>query len=69
MDNTDISLPQLGENALDVFSVIALRIFVIVGKRVQEWREAGQVGHVNGLTRGDKEEPNFELVPYTGWNK
>jgi hypothetical protein len=68
MDNTDVSLPQLGENALDVFSVVALRIFVAVGKQVKVWRDAGQIGHVNGLRKGDVELPNFELVPYTGWN-
>jgi hypothetical protein len=68
LDSTEITLPQLlGDNPKDVASVIALRIFVFVGKQVQTWRANGQVGHVKGLTRGNKTEPNFELIAYTGW--
>jgi hypothetical protein len=68
LDNTDISLPHLGENSDDITAVVALRMFVLVGKRVKEWREKGQIGTIKGLVRGDETEPNFELVPYTGWN-
>jgi hypothetical protein len=67
MDNTAISLPQLGENRDDVIAAIALRIIVEVGKKVGEWRESGQIGLIDGLHRADKVEPNFALVPYEGW--
>ncbi|KAL3903571.1 MAG: hypothetical protein SGILL_010395 [Bacillariaceae sp.] len=67
LDNTAISLPQLGEHTEDVKAAIALRIFVLVGKKVAEWREAGQQGLIDGLHRGDKVEPNFDLVAYEGW--
>jgi hypothetical protein len=78
-DNTDLTLPQLGENKRDIIPVIALRTAVFVGKKVKEWRESGQRGLVKGLIRGGtmtpdgdvsggKLEPNFELVPYTGWS-
>ena len=84
LDNTMISLPQslLQSTANDdsssdnakrsksvITATIALRIFVLVGKKVDEWRAAGQVGLINGLHRmkdGQKiVEPNFELIPYT----
>jgi hypothetical protein len=68
LDNTPISLPQLGQNPEDVKAAIALRIFVLVGKKVKEWRESGQHGAIDGLHRGDVVEPNFELVPYE-WNQ
>jgi hypothetical protein len=68
LDNTDLSLPRLGDNSDDIAAVVALRIFVLIGKRVKEWREKGQIGTIKGLVRGDVTEPNFELVPYTGWN-
>jgi hypothetical protein len=67
LDNTAISFPQLGENPYDVQAAIALRIFVLVGKRVREWRKSGQVGRENGLHRNGAVEPNFELVPYPDW--
>jgi hypothetical protein len=41
----------------------------LVGKQVAEWRAKGQVGNVEGLKRGDVQEPNFELIPYTDWDK
>ena len=66
LDNTDLSLPMA--NLEDIVAVVALRLFVLVGKRVQEWRAAGQVGISMGLKRGGEVEPNFELVPYTDWN-
>lgn len=68
LDTTEITLPQLGENLKDVATAVALRIFVFVGKQVGEWRSNGQVGNVNGLKRGDIQEPNFELVPYNDWS-
>jgi hypothetical protein len=67
LDNTAISLPHLGDNMEDVKAAVALRIFVLVGKKVAEWREAGQQGLIDGLHRGDNVEPNFELVAYVGW--
>jgi hypothetical protein len=74
LDNTMIALPQsMLQSAKDVVSknvvtaTIALRIFVFVGKKVKEWRDAGQHGAIDGLHRGENVEPNFELVPYTGW--
>ncbi|KAG7366383.1 hypothetical protein IV203_029053 [Nitzschia inconspicua] len=67
LDNTALSLPQLGENQEDVTAAIAMRIFVFVGKRVQEWRESGQEGKIDGLHRGGVVEPNFDLVPYMDW--
>lgn len=74
LDNTKISLPpsllQIANGNIQkqiVDATIALRIFVLVGKKVQEWRAAGQHGQVDGLHRGGLVEPNFDLVPYTGW--
>lgn len=69
LDNTDVTLPHLGENSEDVTTAIALRIFVFVGKQVETWRAKGQVGGIKGLRRGDILEPNFELVPYLDWGK
>ena len=78
LDNTMISLPQSllqpsGNSKSVVVATIALRIFVLVGKKVEEWRAAGQVGQVDGLHRRrdgkDIIEPNFELVPYNDWKK
>mmetsp|Transcript_34033 Transcript_34033/g.81804 ORF Transcript_34033/g.81804 Transcript_34033/m.81804 type:complete len:560 (+) Transcript_34033:97-1776(+) len=82
LDNTMISLPQSilrsssttsSRNDVDLISkdvvatTIALRIYVLVGRKVKEWRDARQIGLIDGLHRGDNVEPNFELVPYTGW--
>lgn len=69
LDNTDITLPQLGENQKDVLPAIALRIYVLVGMQVRAWRAIGQKGTVKGLVRGHVTEPNFELVPYADWAK
>lgn len=68
LDATELSLPQLGDNKRDLVAAVALRIYVFVGKQVQKWRFDGQTGTVSGLERGGKTEPNFELVPYTGWS-
>jgi hypothetical protein len=67
LDNTDLSLPQFDKGRQDILAVIALRVFVFVGKRVTEWREMGQKGNMNGLHRNGTVEPNFELIPYLGW--
>jgi hypothetical protein len=84
LDNTDLSLPWAyvslpGEQGQDdqqqqqqaedlILANIALRIFVVAGKQVADWRAVGQYGKVDGLHRNGKIEPNFELVPYTGWS-
>ena len=68
LDTTAIALPQLGYNPEDVAAAVALRVFVFVGKQVRKWRSEGQEGKKDGLVRGSKLEPNFELIPYTGWN-
>ena len=36
LDNTDLSLPQLGDNKTDIAAVVALRLYVVIGKKVQE---------------------------------
>ncbi len=65
LDNTDLTYPIGGDNLRsDALLSIAMRIFIIVGYQVQDWRANKQLGHTNGLTRGDKEYPNFELIPY-----
>jgi hypothetical protein len=68
LDNTDLSLPQFDENRLDVMTVIALRVYVLVGKQVAEWRAMGQHGMIDGLHRNSTVEPNFKLIPYDEWN-
>lgn len=68
LDNTDLSLPQFEEsNVGAVLANIALRIFVIVGKGVGDWRHMGQQGLIDGLHRNGTVEPNFALIPYEGW--
>ncbi len=64
LDNTDISGPMWGHGSGDVWTAIGLRIFVLVGKQVEIWRNAGISGGVDGLTRNGVVEPNFELVRY-----
>ncbi len=67
LDNTDLSLPHFisnDEQRADIYTAVAMRIYIIVGYQVKKWRDKGQIGHINGLTRGDVEEPNFDLVPY-----
>lgn len=68
LDNTDLTLPQFDLNQADIFANIALRLYVIVGKGVSDWRHMGQSGKVDGLHRNGTVEPNFELVPYEGWD-
>jgi len=67
LDNTDITLPLLGDVHVGSITNVALRVFVIVGQQVSQWRAAGQVGKVNGLERSGRVEPNFELIPFIGW--
>ncbi len=74
LDNTDLTNPQLYQNLRslennltlrkDILAVVALRTFIVVGYQVAEWRKNKQIGHIDGLTKGDKEYPNFELIPY-----
>ena len=64
LDNTHLSNPQQDGFYEDILAAVALRIFIIVGNQVKVWRAHKQVGHVKGLTRGEKEYGNFELVPY-----
>jgi hypothetical protein len=68
LDNTDLSLPQFDENRRDITAVIALRVYVLVGKQVADWRAMGQHGLVDGLHRNHTVEPNFALIPYDGWS-
>jgi len=67
LDNTDLSAPRFDEDRDAVLAVIAIRIFVLVGAQVTEWRAMGQEGKIDGLHRNGAVEPNFELVPYQGW--
>lgn len=67
LDNTDLTLPMFEEGRDDILAVIALRVFVIVGKQVMEWRAMGQRGMIDGLHRNGTVEANFELIPYNGW--
>lgn len=41
-----------------------MRIFVLVGKQVEIWRDAGISGGINGQTQNGVTKPNFELVRY-----
>lgn len=72
MDNTDLTLPFFDDKALQhrdqIVANIALRIFVLVGKGVTDWRERGQHAWADGLHRNGTVEPNFKLVPYN-WNQ
>jgi hypothetical protein len=81
LDTTDLALPwapspfssleqqqKEGQKYQElVLANIALRIFVVAGKQVADWRAVGQHGEIDGLHRNGEIEPNFELVPYTGW--
>jgi hypothetical protein len=41
----------MGENPQDVSATIAMRIAALIGKQVETWRTAGQIGKVDGLHR------------------
>lgn len=64
LDNTDLSSPMRGTLTNEVFAAIALRIYVVVGKQVKVWRDAGISGGVNGVTTNGVTKPNFKLVRY-----
>ena len=64
LDNTDLSAPMWGHGGDDIWTAIALRIFVLVGKQVEIWRDAGISGGINGQTQNGVTKPNFELVRY-----
>ncbi|GAX23583.1 hypothetical protein FisN_12Hh149 [Fistulifera solaris] len=66
-DNTDLSNPQFDQNANDILAAVALRVFIVVGKQVSDWRAVGQKGMIDGLHRNGIVEPNFDLIPYEGW--
>lgn len=67
-DNTDLSNPQFDQNSHDILAAVALRVFVLVGKQVSDWRAVGQKGMIDGLHRNGIVEPNFDLIPYEGWS-
>ena len=64
LDTTDLVDPQFGDNQKDIIAVIAMRIYLVVGHQVAEWRRSNQIGKVNGLQRNGKVEPNPEEVTY-----
>ena len=66
LDNTDISsaMTIMNKSMLQLQYLVALRIFVIVGKKVKEWRMVQQEGRIDGLYRGNHVEPNFDLIAY-----
>jgi hypothetical protein len=69
LDNTDLSRPLFDDKSKRdlLLANIALRVFVLVGKGVANWRAKGQRGMIDGMHRGGTVEPNFELLPYN-WN-
>ena len=67
-DNTDLSNPQFDQNGNDILAAVALRVFVVVGKQISDWRAIGQKGMIDGLHRNGTVEPNFDLIPYEGWS-
>lgn len=71
LDNTDLTLPQLGENIKEVATVVALRDGVNIGKMSMEWRESGHQTKDAGIAL--VHQPNNVIVPfvsevYTGWS-
>jgi hypothetical protein len=68
LDNTDLSLPQFGENRQDIAAVIALRVYVLVGKQVADWRAMGQYAMMDRMHRNKTLEPTEVFVPYDGWS-
>jgi hypothetical protein len=61
LDNTPISQALIGNNVgtmghprpLDVLGIVGLRLYVLLGKQVKQWRDGGQVGAIDGLHRND----------------
>jgi hypothetical protein len=68
LDNTDLTLPQLGDSKKEVATVIALRCAVLIGKQKQTWTQAGLRSTTHGWLRGDVAINNVDLVPYTEWS-
>ena len=64
LDNTDLTSAKMGEDRESILAATALRVFVFVGHQVKAWRDAGQVGGIQGLTKNGVTEPNYELVGY-----
>ena len=64
LDNTDLTSVKMGEDRESVLAAVALRIFVFVGHQVKAWRDIGQSGGIEGLTKNGVTEPNYELVRY-----
>ena len=65
LDNTDVLFAGSKDEEKDAISAtIALRIYVLVGKQVKAWRDAGTSGGVNGVTKNGVTTPNFDLVRY-----
>jgi len=76
LDNTDISSPiynyhEDNNNAQTkkgieemMYALIALRVYVLVGKQVQIWRTKGMSGVVDGWSTREGLKPNYELVRY-----
>lgn len=54
LDNTDLSYAQ--PEAKDLVATIAMRIFALIGFKVDLWRKVGQAGRVDGLHRNGKIE-------------
>ena len=68
LDNTDLTLPQLGDSKKQTATVIALRSAVLIGKQKQEWTKAGLRSTERGWLRGDQAINSVDLVPYTEWS-
>lgn len=54
LDNTDLSYAQ--PEAKDLVATIAMRIFALIGFKVELWRKVGQAGRVDGLHRNGQIE-------------
>ena len=61
MDNTDISQPRKGQGLDEVMVAIVLKTFIVVGKQVKVWRDAGMSGGIKGLTKNGVTRPNYPL--------
>jgi hypothetical protein len=68
MDNTDLMLPLWSTQKSNMLSIIALRLYVLIGWQVAQWRAVGQVGTRDGVQKGNVLDPNKDLGIYTGWD-
>lgn len=64
LDTRDLVGPQFGENRNDRIALIAMQVYALVGQQVAAWRQAKQVGRVDGLHRNGVVEPNPKEDPY-----